>query len=151
MMHLTTPLTQIDTTQLYAIGSRVQDKNCNEYIYLQGLAATAVGTWVTYDELGVTALLAANAKGAVAIAMAATVASTYGWYQISGKASGLVVTATADNTTVGRETSDGVVGDGRAAGDEINNCMCRGANASGSTVLTTVQIYYPYVNDFTGA
>jgi ABC-type uncharacterized transport system permease subunit len=71
-MRLNTPLTNVDTVQKYTFGSRVQDKDCNEYIYLKGVASTLAGSWVTYDELGVTTLLAANAKGPVAIAMAAT-------------------------------------------------------------------------------
>jgi hypothetical protein len=152
MMRLNTPLTQIDTAQAYEFGSRVQDKNCNEYIYLKGIASTVVGSWVTYDELGVTTLLAANAKGPVAIAMAITdVATEFGWYQIAGTAEGRIITGTSVDTTVGRETTDGIVGDGRAAGDEINNCMCRDANATGATIVATVQIMYPFVNDFTGA
>jgi len=151
-MRLNTPLTQIDTVQAYTFGSRVQDKDCNEYIYLKGVTSTLVGSWVTYDELGVTALLAANAKGPVAVAMAILDANTkFGWYQIAGTASGLEVTATSDNTSVGRETTDGYVGDGRAAGDEIGNCMCRSANATGSSILGTFQIMYPFVDDFLGA
>lgn len=151
-MRLNTPLTQIDTVQAYEFGSRVQDNYCREYIYLKGVGSTLAGSWVTYDELGVTTLLAANAKGPVAIAMAIIDStSEYGWYQIAGLAQGLVVTGTSVDTTVGRETTDGYVGDGRAAGDEINNCMCREANATGGSILCDIQIMYPFVNDFTGA
>ena len=150
-MRLNTPLTAIDTVAKYAMGSRVQDKNCNEYIYLKGVASTVAGSWVTYDELGITTLLAANAKGPVAVAMAVTVADTYGWYQICGSAEAQIVTATAADTTIGYETAAGCAGDGRAAGDEIGNCMCRDANATGGTINCTVQIMYPFVDDFLGA
>ena len=57
-----------------------------EFIYLQGIASTAVGDAVTYDASHVTARAAAgNAlPRAVAFAMSACVASEYGWYQIGG-------------------------------------------------------------------
>jgi hypothetical protein len=152
MLTMNTPLTQIDAYAKYAIGQRFQDKSGSEYIYLKGIGSTAIGSWVTYSlDDGTTALLAANAKGLVAVAMAATIASTWGWYQIAGLAQGLVVTATSADTTIGRETADGSVGDGRATGDEIVNAICLEANASGGTLLTDVQIMYPFVNDATGA
>lgn len=152
-MDLNSPLNQIDSAAQYEIGTRYRDEsNGKEYIYLKGIGSTLEGSWVTYSiDDGTTALLAANAKGFVAVAMAAIVANKYGWYQVFGLASALVVTGTAVDTTVGRETTDGYVGDGRAAGDEICGAYCLEANASGSSALTDVQLSYPFVNDFTGA
>jgi hypothetical protein len=150
MMRLNTPLTQIDTTALYTLGSRVQDKSCNEYIYLKGIGSTLVGSWVTYDELGITALLVAEGKGPVAVSLAHTVANTYGWYQISGLASALIAADSAADTNIGRETADGYAGDGRAAGDFILRCIQRGSTAGGAAALADVQIKYPLVNDCTG-
>lgn len=142
--------TTVDTTQAVPVLTRARDSAGGEWIYLKGVASTVEGSWVTYDELGITALLAANAKGPVAVAGAATVASTWGWYQIFGKASAQLAANTADNAVLGRETTDGFAGDGRAAGDEIIGAISRGSTA-GATALTTVQIWYPTVNDITGA
>lgn len=150
MMRLNTPLTQIDTVQAYTFGSRVQDKSCNEYIYLKGVASTIVGSWVTYDELGVTTLLVTNAKGPVAVAMAITDStSEYGWYQIAGTCEACISANSAADSTIGFETTSGYAGDGRAAGDQIANCFERDATTAAAVV--TCQIMYPYVDDFMGA
>jgi hypothetical protein len=74
--------TVIDTEKRQQLGSRDFDKDGNEYIYLQGVASTVAGDVVSFDEAHLTTRLVANAKGRVAVAMAATVASTFGWYQI---------------------------------------------------------------------
>lgn len=141
----------IDTSAKVPVGTRMRGADgFSEFIYLKGVASTLAGSWVTYDETGATALLAANGKGFVAVATAATVANTYGWYCIFGTCSALLKQNTADNATLGRETTDGYAGDGRAAGDEIIGAMSRGSTA-GADALTTVQLAYPFVNDFVGA
>lgn len=99
-----------------------------EFIYLRGVASTAVGSWVTYNaDDGSTALLAANAIGPVAIAMAATVAGTFGWYQISGKAFGLCLASFADNANVYATATAGSVDDAIVAGDRVK--LAKGASA----------------------
>lgn len=143
--------TVVDTTQRFPLLTRARDLSGNEYIYLKGVANTALGSWVTYDEVGVTALLAANAKGFVAVAMAAIVANSYGWYCVFGSVEAKVVNNTAADTSCGRETEDGSVGDGRVAGDEIIGAIVRDANATGATAAVTCQISYPIVNDITGS
>jgi hypothetical protein len=127
--------------------------NAAEYIYLTGVASTIVGSVVTYDNAGVTALIVADASGPVAVAMAITVASTFGWYCIQGTIPVDVVANSAACATTaknpGRETTDGKVGDGRAAGDEINNFFQRVATTAAAVV--NCQIDHPFVNNFTGA
>ena len=68
-------LTNVDDSALNTVGDKVYDERGREYLYMKGVADTVQGSWVTYDELGVTALLAANAKGNVAVAMAAIIAN----------------------------------------------------------------------------
>jgi hypothetical protein len=141
----------VDTEQKLPIGTRQRDKNGNEYVYLKGVASTLAGSWVTFDEAGTTTLLAANAIGPVAVAQAAIDATTeYGWYCVYGSTSALLAANCADNAKVGRETTDGYAGDGRAAGDEIYGAISRGSTA-GASALTSVQINYPYVDDANGA
>jgi hypothetical protein len=123
-----------------------------KYIYLYGASGADVGKAVTYDEAGVVAVLAANAKGPVAWSTSAFTATTEaGWYQI-GSFGGMTVDAAAtsgDNATIGRETTDGLIGDGRAAGDEIIGAFSRGASAGGAQLIQVVD--GPQVNDFQGA
>jgi len=60
-----------------------------EFIYLQGIGSTIVGSIVNYDNAFVTALNTSAVTGpprALAISMSANVASSYGWYQIAGLA-----------------------------------------------------------------
>lgn len=142
--------TTVDTTAKVPLGTRARDKNGNEYIYMLGVASTVEGSWVTFDEAWTTTLLAANAIGPVAVAMAAIVASSYGWYCVYGSTSARLAANCADNARIGRETTDGFAGDGRAAGDEIYGAISRGST-SGSAALTAVQIYYPFVDDANGA
>lgn len=141
----------IDTTAKVPVGTRQRGADgFSEFIYLKGVASTLAGSWVTYDEVGVTALLAANAKGPVAVATAATVADTYGWYCIFGTCSALLAANCADNAALGWETTDGYAGDGKATGDEIVGAISRGST-SGSAALATVQLNYPYATDAVGA
>ncbi len=146
MMRLNTPLTQIDSSEQYSVGSRVQDRLGKEYIYLKGVVSTVVGSWVTYDELGVTTLLAADAIGDVGVAMAITVADKFGWYQIYGSAQAKIAASCAADVVIGRESADGTAGDGHAAtGDDIFGCVSR--EATTAAAVATVQLNYPFVND----
>jgi len=139
----------VDTSARNLVGMRAfgydTTGNIAEYIYLAGCASTIVGSVVTYDEAGATTLLAANAVGPVAVATGLTVASTYGWYGISGTFLTDVVANCADNAKLGRETTDGKVGDGFAAGDAITGAVSRAATTTAAVGLC--QFLYPSVND----
>lgn len=146
-----------DITEVYSRtavqpGTRIFDQDGNEYIFLRGVASTVAGSWVTYDMSAEyqTTLLAANAIGPVAVAMAAIVAGKHGWYQIWGKAVGCAYDILDANDVVGRTGADGYVGDGPPAGDIIYNAICRSAmeSESGNTT-TTFEIHYPFVDDQT--
>lgn len=85
------PIASIDTTQNHPLGTIVQADDptygAGEFIYLLGVASTVVGSMVTWNATThQTALSADTAASAspVAWAMGANVASSYGWYQISG-------------------------------------------------------------------
>ena len=76
---------QIHTSILNELGTIRKASDGNTYIYLTGVASTVLGSWVTYDEAYLTVNLATDSKPRpVAIATAATVANTYGWYGIKG-------------------------------------------------------------------
>lgn len=147
-------LAEVYTRTVIDVGTRMFDDVGNEYIFLVGVASTVVGSWVTYDEVGLTTLLAANAVGPVAVAMAAIVADKLGWYQIFGTAIGCAKSSDegtlADNTLVGRSAADGFVDDNPTAGDIIYGAISRSAmEASSGNTTTTFQIWYPWVDDQT--
>ena len=141
----------VDTSAKTTVLTRAFDSAGNEYIYLKGVASTIVGSWVTYDETGLTTLLAANAKGPVAVSMSITDStSEWGWKQIWGVAEACIAANTADNGTLGYETTAGYAGDGRAAGDQMVGAIAREATGA-SAAVATVQINYPYATDALGS
>lgn len=147
------PITEVSATAKVPIGMivRAEDKattahGVGEFVYAKGVASTVVGSVVTVDEAGVTALAGANAKGRIAVAMGATVASKYGWYQISGKASAKVLASFADNGICFLTATAGSVDDAPVAGDLIQGMMGRGAVAGGVAV---VEMNRPFVDDAT--
>lgn len=117
--------------------------NTAEYIYLTGVVSTILGSVVTYDEFNLTALIVASAVGLVAVSTGLTVASAFGWYGIAGTFATDVVANTADNAKLGRETTDGKVGDGFAAGDQIVGAYSRLATTAAAVV--NCQYLYPAV------
>lgn len=84
----------IDTTPVFPVGTIMQARDTvtssvGEFIYLKGVASTAAGDVVEYDlSTPATTRWAGSVSTGkpLAIAMAATVANTYGWYQIGGVA-----------------------------------------------------------------
>lgn len=86
------PIADTSTTQKHALGTIVRGTDPTygegEFIYLLGVASTAVGSMVTYNATTYqTALSPTNATtdgSPIAVAMSANVASQYGWYQITG-------------------------------------------------------------------
>ena len=87
------PITTTDTVKNHDLGTIVQAVHdtygAGEFIYLLGVASTAIHNWVIYElDDWTTTRLVADAIGPVAVAMSANVANQYGWYQISGKTIG---------------------------------------------------------------
>ena len=134
------------TTQQHPIGTIVKAKDGTygeaEFIYLLGVANTAVGSLVTYNgATGVTALapVGANKPQPIAVAMSANVASQWGWYQISGIAvmKKTCTVSLAAGATVGVLTAGLVAGTG--SGKEIQGALVA-AVASATAGRTTVQV-----------
>ncbi len=129
----------------------------NHYIFLKGVSSGAYGSFVTYDEAGVSTLLAADAFGPVALlvggglsgAAVATLgtpdANTKGsWALIFGKAYGLVASGFADNGNLYATATAGTADDQAVAGDLVHNAIGRSAIASG---MALIQMWYPFVDN----
>lgn len=140
-------LNEVYSRTVIDLGTRIKDNEGNEYIFLNGVASTIKGSWVTYDEQHVTTLLAGNAKGPVAVAMGAHVADKYGWYCIFGSVLAAVAANTADNALLGYETTAGYAGDGRAGGDIMYGAISRSSTGGAVEPQTRVQIFYPFVDN----
>lgn len=123
-----------------------------EFIYLKGVASTAVGSWVTiHEDDFTTTLLAANDIGQVAVAMSANVANQYGWYQISGKAIGKALAGYVDNALVYATATAGSIDDAVVAGDRVKKAIGASAVGTPSTGLAEFEIDHPFMDDATAA
>ena len=129
------------------IGARHETYGAGEFIYLKGATSTAAGSWVTYNmDDGTTTLLAGNAVGPVAIAMAANDASTkYGWYQISGKAVGKAADVN-DNANVYVDSVPGQVDDAVVVGDYVFRAKFASDDDT-ATGTAEVEIERPFITD----
>lgn len=146
---------ETSTTKKHPLGKiiRATDKDstaygAGEFIYLKGVASTAVGSIVLYqaDDFA-TSLATANDRGPIAIAMSACVADNYGWYQITGKAVAKVLTGFADNAICYLTSTAGSVDDAAVAGDLIYRMKGASAIGTPSAGLAEVEIERPFVND----
>jgi hypothetical protein len=146
---------ETSTTANHALGTIISAKDFGtnqngpgEFIYLKGVASTAVGSWVTYNlDDGTTDLLAANAIGPVAVAMSANVANQYGWYQVSGKAVAKALAGFVDNANVYATATAGSVDDAVVAGDRVKNAKGASAVDGPATGLAEFEIQYPVADD----
>jgi len=129
------------------LGAIAYDQNGNRYKYLKGVASTVDGSWVTYDEAGLTLLAVANAQGGLAVAQAATVASTWGWYCIEGTVSALCLASFVDNGKVYLTSTDGSVDDTDVSADFCVGVIGRSARDTTTGMATFQLIGTPLVQD----
>lgn len=135
------------TTKHHNIGERVRCRDVGttaygeaEFIYLKGVASTAKGDAVAYDiSDGTTIRTLAATVGPLAVAMAATVASEYGWYQVYGL--GVVTAGTvADNGLVYTTATAGSLDDAQVDSQQVLGAIFRTATDTG---LAKIGLNYP--------
>lgn len=141
------PITTTSTTKNHPLGTILRAVDTattalgeGEFIYLQGIGSTVVGSAVVYNTASYITTLApagANKPQPVAFAMSANVASAYGWYQIGGnaiaaKTSGL---ALASNAAVGILTTGKIAATG--TGKELQGALTV-AKATTPTTVTLI-------------
>ena len=142
------PITAVHDEAKNSLGTRYSpDGGKTEYIYLKGVASTAAGDWVKFDEAYASTRLVADSVGPVAIAQAAVVANKYGWYQIYG------VSTIAKTDTIAADKQlyiDGTTG--RADDLAVTGDMIVGAQSmtADTTNVATVMLNYPFVTDALG-
>lgn len=136
--------TNVNTTKRFKLGTRRQTDS-TEFIYLQGIGSTIVGSWVNFPSstyITILSVTGATAIGRVAVAMAATLALQFGWYQIYGLATGSVATGAA-GAKVWTTATPGRVDNSDQAVELITNAIQVGATASN---LATFDLNYPFLH-----
>jgi hypothetical protein len=122
-----------------------------EFIYLKGVASTAVGDVVSYNAYtGATTRWAGTANSGAPLAVAITAntsASSYGWYQIGGNAIANVSGTVAAGDIV-NFASTATLKSAAAAGKQVLNAVAASANGatygtgnSAVTLASTQAIY----------
>lgn len=140
------------TSKKMQLGTRMKAQDPTygpgEFIYLKGVASTAIGSVVLFNlDDWSTSLATANDKGPIAVAMSANVANQYGWYQIYGKGVAKVLASFADNGDCYLTATAGSVDDADVAGDFIRGMKGASAIDTPSTGLAEVELAYPQVAD----
>ena len=134
-------IAETSTTQKFPLGKIIQavDKDTTlygigEFIYLKGVASTAVGEPVIYDlDAGTSTRAVAGSRGNIAIAMSANVANQFGWYQISGTAVAKTGTVASGARPYATSTA-GTLDDAVVSGDAIDNARYITANGTPSEI-----------------
>ncbi len=119
-----------------------------EFIYLKGVASTAIGTVVTYDQyLNTTTIApATGGKGPVAVSMSANVANQYGWYQIDGSAVVSAPNAMAPGADVFMLASTpGSVDDTQVNGEQVVNAVVSTTTGTPGAGFGVIQINRPFL------
>ena len=132
------PIATTSTTQLHPLGTVVSATDPTygngEFIYLAGVASTAVGDLVAFDQTSTIRTVLAT-RGPVGVAMSANVANQYGWYQISGQAVVNVAGAVADNALVYATATAGSTDDAVSAGSQVDGAVFRTSAAGAGTAV----------------
>lgn len=135
---------QVDTVKRFALGDRF-DLGNDSYVYVQGVASGAIGSFVTFTLAGVTTLLAADAIGRVGIMQSALDATTkFGFVRVRGVDTAAKTDTVAANTVPYIDGTAGRVDDAVVAGDKVYNAMILSADA---TNVATVAVWDPYVTN----
>jgi hypothetical protein len=103
----------------------------NRYVYLQGVASTALGDAVVWSGLGSTLRTITTTLGPLAIATAAMAANQWGWYGYSGLFTVNVATSIAlADTTPFATATPGALDDAVIAAAKVWGALFRSGGAS---------------------
>ena len=129
-----------------AIDQATTDYGVGEFVYLKGVASTAVGDAVVYQygDYQTTRTVAASV-GLVGIAMSANLANQWGWYQIRGIAAVEVSAGFAADTICYLTANAGELDDTVVVGSEIRGTFGYTAIATPIAGQALISIQYPEV------
>jgi hypothetical protein len=120
-----------------------------EFIYLEGVASTLVGSLVSWDPIKATTALSPNAlkpRFPFAVATAATTAKCYGWYQIAGAAKISKVTGVVikPGVPIYLTSTTGSITGATASGKVVEGAITVGATANSAATTVNVLINRPH-------
>ncbi len=149
-------LTTFGTTQLHKLGRRCKavdtgstDYGPAEFVYLEGCASIVRGDIVSFNDNYLCVRLVARAKGGIAVALGACVASNYGWFQILGRGVATSITTIVDGTQAYACGTAGMIDDDAVAGDAIIGMIISSTTDTATCVVNMTT--YPSMADFDNA
>ena len=139
------------TVQNHDLGTIVQavdpSYGWGEFMYMKGLASTAVGDVCAIDQAGgVTTRVITTTRGPVGVAMSANVASQYGWYQIGGAALPAAAAAVAVGAPLFATATAGAIDDAVTAAAKIDGAVATTAATVAGAGVMVVQLARPSMN-----
>ena len=137
---------EVHATKLNPLGVVRMFSDGNQYIYLRGCASVAANDWVCFDADYLCTRMIATSSGPAAIATAATIADTYGWFLYIGSGTAYVLSAAVSAATLYANAGPGSAATAIVKNKAILNATTRTASASNAA---TVQINRPWVGDNT--
>jgi hypothetical protein len=142
--------TQVDTAAQHRVGTRCKGMDPTfgdgEFIYLKGVASTVAGDNVVYDENYATTRAVSASRGPVAVAMAATVANTWGWYQIQGVAAVNALAAMAADALCFLTATAGSIDDAVVAAQKVDGMRSQSALGTPAAAQVYAELAYPCAN-----
>lgn len=145
----------VHTSKKFRLGTEKHDTSGRVFKYLQGVASTAVGSWVNFDGATdfTTALLdtdvAATQLGRLAVAMAAVGASQYGWYAVEGTVPALSLTGATDGKNCFSVSTAGSVDDSGAGAEVLVFGAFYVGAVDETTLLANVTLNRPFMTGLT--
>ena len=145
-------VTQTHTSPEFEVGTRHEDENGKEYVYVQADAggATGAGYVVLVDESYAADMIdttnSATGFGQIAgVATAAVAASEYCWVQIFGPADIRVAASCAANTAINTTGTAGQLDDDASVGAEVIDGITLTTANGGSAGTAAGFLTYPRV------
>lgn len=145
-------ITSTSTTQTYPTGYRIRCRDVSSNLrgdatfqYAKGITSVAAGDMCVISPGGDAAIRTiARSIGQLGVAMAAVVASNWGWFQVDGTAVVNVLSGFADDKACYLTATDGSIDDAVVTGDLIYGARSAGAIDTGQAL---VEIRFPFAGD----
>ena len=141
-----TKLEDVCSSDLEGVGTSRFEGN-DEYVFLQGVASTVVGSAVVVEYDYTTTLLTRDEgqyPRKIAVAMGITVASKFGWYQVKGIGSVWAAASCAAERQLYTDTSTTGGVDGTSASEHAIHGLILTAACGASAAATACQMDYPW-------
>lgn len=164
MARTTTPIAGVDLTQTiagtgtsldqgnqFALGTRVQATDGQEYIYVHAAQTITQYYFVAVDENYEASLLGAAEAGdgwSIGVAQTALSNNDFGWVAVRGhNLTGAVAASCAADVAMYTSGSDGIVDDG-TGGTALSGIVVVTSNGTTLTATTEVLLTYPRASAF---